>query len=98
MNLFKTTTAKVFLACFALIGLQAYGFMSLHHTFQDRVSALESQIQDVKSAGNTKSDQLASDLDVVAKRIGITAQELEKAHTIAEQLKQESAKTAQKLH
>jgi chromosome segregation ATPase len=98
MNLFKSTTSKVFIACFALIGLQAYGFMSMRHSFQDRMSALESQIQDVQSAGNTKSDQLASDLDVVTKRIGITAQELEKAHSVAEQLKQESAKTAQKLH
>jgi hypothetical protein len=96
--MFKSTTAKIFIACFALIGLQAYGFMSMHHSFQDRMSALENQIQDVKSASTTKSDQLASDLDVVAKRIGITAQELEKAHAIAEQLKQENAKTAQKLH
>jgi hypothetical protein len=98
MNLFKSTTSKVFIACFALIGLQAYGFMSMNHTFQDRMSALESQIQDVQSAGISKSDQLASDLDVVTKRIGITAQELEKAHTLAEQLKQENARTAQKLH
>jgi chromosome segregation ATPase len=96
--MFKSTTAKIFIACFALIGLQAYGFMSMHHTLQDRMSVLENQIQDVKSASNTKSDQLSSDLDVVTKRIGITAQELEKAHTIAEQLKQENARTAQKLH
>jgi chromosome segregation ATPase len=72
--------------------------MSMHHSFQDRMSALENQIQDVRSAEIAKSDQLASDLDVVTKRIGITAQELEKAHTVAEQLKQENAKTAQKLH
>ena len=98
MNLFKSTTAKVFMACFALIGLQAYGFMSMHHSFQDQMSALENKIQDVQSAGSTKSDQLASDLDIVTKRIGITAQELEKAHAAAEQLKQENVKTAQKLH
>jgi len=98
MNLFKSTTSKIFIACFALIGMQAYGFMSMHHTFQDRMSAMENQLHDVQSASNTKSDQLASDLDVVTKRIGITAQELEKAHTIAEQLKQENARTAQKLH
>src|SRR4029077_16888464 len=52
----------------------------------------------IQSANSAKSDQLASDLDVVAKRIGITAQELEKAHAIAEQLKQENVRTAQKLH
>ena len=50
MNLFRSTTAKVFIACFALIGLQAYGFMSMRHSFQDRMSALENQIQDVQSA------------------------------------------------
>jgi chromosome segregation ATPase len=98
MNLFRSTTAKIFIACFALIGLQAYGFMSMRHGFQDRMTALENQIQDVRSDNNAKSDQIASDLDVITKRIGITAQELEKAHTIAEQLKQENAKTAQKLH
>ena len=98
MNLFRSTTAKIFIACFALIGLQAYGFMSMRHGFQDRMTALENQIQDVRSDNHAKSDQIASDLDVITKRIGITAQELEKAHTIAEQLKQENAKTAQKLH
>jgi hypothetical protein len=98
MNLFNSTTSKVFIACFALIGLQAYGFISMKHSFQDRMSALESQIQDVQSASISKSDQLTSDLDVVTKRIGITAQELEKAHTAAELLKQENARTAQKLH
>ena len=71
MNLFKSTTSKVFIACFALIGLQAYGFMSMNHTFQDRMSALESQIQDVQSAGISKSDQLASDLDLDARLIVI---------------------------
>src|SRR4026209_631004 len=75
MNLFKSTTSKVFIACFALIGLQGYGFMSMHHSFQDRMTALENQIQDARSASNLKSDQLASDLDVVTKRSGITAQE-----------------------
>ena len=96
--MFRSTTAKVFIACFALIGLQAYGFMSMRHSFQEQVSTLENQIQSVQSANSAKSDQLASDLDVVAKRIGITAQELEKAHAIAEQLKQENVRTAQKLH
>src|SRR6188472_661477 len=90
MNLFRSTTAKVFIACFALIGLQAYGFMSMRHGLQDRMTALENHIQDVQSANNAKSDQIASDLDVITKRIGITAQELEKAHTIAEQLRQDN--------
>jgi hypothetical protein len=98
MNWLQSTTSKVFLACFALIGLQGYGYMSMRHSFEDRMSALDTQIQNVQSAGNTKSDQMASDLAVITKRMGITAQELEKAHAVAEQLKQESARTAQKLH
>jgi chromosome segregation ATPase len=98
MNLFKSTTSKVFMACFALIGLQAYGYMSMRHTFEDRMSSLENQIQNVQSSSNTKNDQLTSDLNVISKRVGITAQELERAHSVAEQLKQENAKTAQKLH
>src|SRR6266550_7941702 len=71
--------------------------MSMRGTIEDRVGSVEQQMHSMQSQDNTKITQLASDLDVVTKRMGITAQELEKSHTVAEQLKQENAQTAQRL-
>jgi len=44
-----------------------------------------------------KLAQLSSDMDVVAKRMGITSQDLQHANALAAQLKQENAQTAQRL-
>jgi len=83
--------------CLALIGLQGYGMMSMRGTMEDRVAAVEHELQSMHNQDNSKISQLSSDLDVVTKRMGITAQELQQSHALAQQLKQENAQTAQRL-
>jgi hypothetical protein len=96
MDWLKSKTA-IAGGCLALVGLQGYGLMSVRGNFQDRMVSLEKEVQTVQERDNMKISQLASDLEVVTQRMGITAQELQQAHALAEQLKQENAKTAQRL-
>jgi hypothetical protein len=97
MNWFKSSTAKLAIVCFAIMGLQGYGFLSMKNTVAERMTGLEARIEEVREAGNSKNTQLASDLEVITSRMGITVQELQQARNLAEQLKQESARTAQRL-
>lgn len=83
--------------CLALVGLQGYGLMSVRGTLESRIGSLEKEMQTIQTRDNRKISELASDLDVVSQRMGITSQELQQAHALAEQLKQENAKTSQRL-
>jgi DNA repair exonuclease SbcCD ATPase subunit len=71
--------------------------MSMRNTIDGRVQALERELQSVRDQENSKLTQLASDIEVVTKRLGITAQELDQAHELAEKLRQENAQTTQRL-
>src|SRR5262249_35249281 len=97
MEWLKSKTAMVAGGCLALVGLQGYGIMSMRGAMEDRVSSVQRELQAMHSQDNAKLTQLASDLDVVTKKMGITSQELEAAHAAAQQLKQENAQTAQRL-
>lgn len=83
--------------CFALIALQGYGWMSMRGRFDDRMGAVEQQVQSVRTQDESKIAQLSSSLNVVTQRMGITAQELKESHAVAEKLKQENTQTAQRL-
>lgn len=83
--------------CFALIALQGYGWMSMRGSFDDRMGAVEQQVQSVRTQDESKIAQLSSSLNVVTQRMGITAQELKESHAVAEKLKQENTQTAQRL-
>ena len=83
--------------CFALIALQGYGWMSMRSSFDNRITAMEQQVQSVKTQDESKLTQLSSSLDVVTQRMGITTQELKEANAVAEKLKQENTQTAQRL-
>jgi hypothetical protein len=96
MNWLKSSTALA-LACFALIGLQAYGFFSTRSAFEDRMNGIDAQIEELRSSSAEKSAQLTSDLDVITDRMGITATELQQARKLAEQLKQENAVATERL-
>jgi len=97
MDWLKSKTTMVAGGCLALIGLQGYGMMSMRGTMEDRVASVEHELQSMHNQDNSKISQLSSDLDVVTKRMGITAQELQQSHALAQQLKQENAQTAQRL-
>jgi len=97
MEWLKSKTTLVAGGCLALIGLQGYGTMSMRNTMEGRISSIEREVQSARSQDNAKVAQLSSDLDVVTKRMGITAQELQDAHALTAQLKKENAATAQRL-
>jgi chromosome segregation ATPase len=97
MNWFKSTTSKIAIVGFALIGLQGYGLLSTRNAFQEQMNSMAGEIETVRAADSAKATQLTADLDVITSRMGITAQELQQARHLAEQLKQENARTAQRL-
>jgi len=97
MEWLKSKTALVAGGFLALIGLQGYGMMSLRGGLQERIGSIERELQAIQSQDGAKISQLSSHLDVVTKRMGITAKELQQANALAGQLKQENAQTAQRL-
>ncbi|HLH32211.1 MAG TPA: hypothetical protein VKY31_13490 [Terriglobia bacterium] len=97
MEWLKSKSTMIAGGCLALIGLQGYGMMSMRGNIDERMSSVERDLQTMHNQDSAKVAQLSSDLDVVTKRMGITAQELEQSHALAEQLKQENAQTAQRL-
>jgi hypothetical protein len=97
MEWLKSKTTLVVGGCLAVIGLQGFGMMSMRNSMQGRVAAVQQQLQSMHDQENAKLTQLTADLDVVTKRMGITAQELQQSRTIADQLKQENTQMAQRL-
>ena len=84
-------------ACLALLGFQGYGMISMRSTIEERVSSMEREFQSMHDEDSSKLAQFAADLNVVTKRMGLNAQELEQAHDVAAQLKRENAQIAQRL-
>jgi chromosome segregation ATPase len=97
MEWLKSKTTIIGGAVLALIGLQGWGMMSMRSTMEERVSSMERQLQSMHNQDNEKLVKLTSDLDIVTKRMGITAQELQQSQTAAQQLKQENAQMTQRL-
>jgi hypothetical protein len=79
------------------IAAVAYGQFAGKTALEERIAALEGQLQ----ANVTRLDQstttLASDIDVVTKRIGVTDQELGDARKFAERLRLEQEQAREKL-
>jgi len=97
MEWLKSKTTMIAGGCLAIIGLQGYGMMSMRSAMDQRVSSLEHQLQAIQTQDNSKMLQLASELEIVTKRMGVNAQQLEDAHELTDRLKQENAQAAQRL-
>src|SRR5262245_58754782 len=97
MEWLRSKTTIVAGGCLALIGLQGYNMMSMRKAMDERVISLEHQLQSVQTQDNSKMVQLASELEIVSKRIGVNAEELEEAHALSAKLKQENAVATQRL-
>jgi len=83
------------------IAAVAYGEYSTKSSLDSRIASLEDELQQFRDAhdqdvkklqGNTAS--LASDITVVTKRVGVTADELNQSRQIAEKLRQEQDRQA----
>jgi hypothetical protein len=97
MEWLKSRTTLIAGGCLALLGLQGYGMMSTRKAMEERVTFVEGELQSMRNQNNMKLEQLAAELDVVVKSLGVTSGELEQARSLAQQLKQENAQTAQRL-
>jgi chromosome segregation ATPase len=93
MEWLKSKTTIVGICFLAVMGLQGYAMMSMRSTMEERLSSMEND----NAVADEKITMLTSDLDVVTKRIGVTAQELQQAQAVAKQLKKENAQMAQRL-
>jgi chromosome segregation ATPase len=86
---------------FAAIAAVAYSQYSQKSALEARFEALQDQIQQQLNQNLKKTQaattDLASDLDVVRKHIGVTAQELVESRKYAEKLKQEQERSKQEL-
>ena len=93
MEWVKSKTTMIFGICLAVMGLQGYATMSMRKTMEERLTSLE----DEYAAADERITMLSSDLGVVTKRTGVTAQELQQAQGMAIQLKRDNARLSHRL-
>ena len=93
----KSKALAVAAAVIAIVALQAYAMVSIRNTINDRLATLESEIESVRETHIAQATQVTSDLGVITERMGVTAQELDDARKAATLLKQEQARTAERL-
>jgi chromosome segregation ATPase len=74
-------------ACLLLIAGVGYSSYSTRTALEQRISALEQELNDQINAVKTNATDIASDVDVVTKRLGVTATELENSRKFAEKLR-----------
>jgi DNA repair exonuclease SbcCD ATPase subunit len=79
------------------IAAVAYAQFSGKSALEERLAALEGQLQENVTRLDQNTTSLASDLDVVTKRIGVTDQELNSARRFAEKLRVEQEEARAKL-
>ena len=86
--------------CLLLIAGLGYSSYSTRTTLEERIAGLEQQLSqqaDTVKALREKDTDIASDIDVVTKRIGVTAQELDTSRKFAEKLKAEQQQAKEQL-
>lgn len=93
----KSKTAAIAVAGAFVLGLPVYGYYSMRSHFENRVAALESELQAVRNQQATKVQELSSDLNYIAEKMDVTTRDLEQARKLAETLKQENSQTNQRL-
>jgi len=94
MDWLKSKTAMIAGACLAIIGLQGYGMMSMRSTMDERIRAVENDMQEMQKQNNSTLTKLASELQVVTKNIGVNSQEMQNAQV---KLQRDNAQTTKRL-
>jgi len=97
MEWLKSKTTMLAGGCLALIGLQGYGMLSMRNTLDERVSSVERELQAAHNEDSAKMAQFAAEMDLFTKKMGVTTQELQQAHELANKLKSDNAQTTQRL-
>lgn len=86
--------------CFVLILILGYSAYSARKTMDQRISALEQQLTDQADqlkASDKRAVDMASDIQLVTKRVGVTAQDLDASRKFAEKLQMEQEQAKQQL-
>ena len=65
MDWLKSKTAMIAGGCLAIIGLQGYGMMSMRSSMDERIRAVENDVQEMQKQNNSTLTKLASELQVV---------------------------------
>jgi flagellar basal body-associated protein FliL len=97
MEWLKSKTPIIAFCSLALVAIEGYAIFSLNKSTEDRLISTENEMRSMYESADAKLTDMASDLDVVTKKMGITAQELDEAQAVAAQLKQENAQMAKRL-
>jgi hypothetical protein len=83
--------------CLVLIGGVGYSSYTTRTALEQRIAALEQGLNDQIEAVRTNATDLASDIEVVTKRVGVTAQELDASRKFAEKLRAEQLEAKAQL-
>src|SRR6478672_9062936 len=93
MDWLKSKTTLV-AGCFLIIaGVEGYAMFTMRSDMTDRFGAIENEY----AKSDEKLTMLTSDLDVVAKKLGVTTDDLKDAQELAKQLKLENARMRKTL-
>ena len=83
--------------CLVLIAGIGYSSYSSRTILEQWIANLEKDLNDQMKAVKTNATDIASDVDVVTKRLGVTTQELENSRKFAEKLKADQEKAQAQL-
>jgi chromosome segregation ATPase len=83
--------------CLVLIGAVGYSSYSTRTTLEERIAILEQSLNDEINAVKTNANDIASDVDVMTKRMGVTTQELENSRKFAEKLRADQERAEAQL-
>ncbi len=97
MEWLKSKASIIALCSIALIALEGYAIISIKNSTEERMNSTENELRSMYESADSKLTDMSSDLDVVTKKMGITAKELDEAQAVAAQLKQENAQMARRL-
>ena len=83
--------------CLVLIAGVGYSSYSTRTALEQRIASLEQDLNDQIKAVKTNANDIASDVDVVTKRLGVTTQDLDKSRKFAEQLRADQERAKEQL-
>jgi chromosome segregation ATPase len=83
--------------CVLLIATVGYSGYNTRLELEERITALENELAQEMDAVKSTAGEMGADLEVVTKRLGVTATELNAARKFAEQLRLEQAKAQEEL-
>ena len=83
--------------CLLLIAGLGYSSYTTRIALEQRISNLEDQLKVQVKALKTDTTDIASDIEVVTKRLGVTTQELDASRKFAERLKADQEKAQEQL-